>query len=478
MLEADRQQVFRTDWEKDLHKFKLYDLRILLDVNSGSVHIIDQVTWDVLDSLERNGGNIPAALAKLKGRYCPEKLLEVVEELEALAQQELLFTNGDWVERQARNQREVGIKSLCLHVAHDCNMSCGYCFAGEGNFGRERELMPPEVGERAVDFLLDNSGDRKNLEIDFFGGEPLLNFEVVKHLVRYGHEKAVLRGKVIKFTLTTNCLLLNDEVADFLNKNHMQVILSLDGRREINDRVRVLKSGGGSYDVIVPKILKFVESRNHENYYVRGTYTRKNMDFSEDVFHLFDLGLYRVSVEPVVAPPEVYGFSKEDIPVLEREYERLAAGLVERQRSGFPVDFYHFNIDLSGGPCLPRRVRGCGAGFEYFAVAPDGNIYPCHQFVGIEKFCMGSVFKGILNFELVEKFRSAHIYNKPRCRRCWARFFCSGGCHANAYAYSGDLLEPYEVACYLQKKRIECGIYFQLQKDYKREISNGPSAFC
>ncbi|HBT19882.1 MAG TPA: thioether cross-link-forming SCIFF peptide maturase [Peptococcaceae bacterium] len=458
---------------KNVHKFKINGLPVLLDAAAGSVHLIDNAVWDFLDSIENCCGRFAYALRELERKYSRREIKEVLRELISLRDLGLLFADEPNAEEflEKEKEREFMVKALCLHAAHDCNMTCGYCFAAEGNFGLKKELMSKEVGERAVDFLLENSGSRRTLEIDFFGGEPLLNFEAIEHITAYGNKKAEEYGKRINFTLTTNCLLLNQEVCEFVNRNKMQVILSLDGRKIINDRVRLLKDGRGSYDVVVKRILNFVESRNHENYYVRGTFTRKNLDFSKDVFHLFDLGLKHVSVEPVVAPPGEYGFYEDDISVLEMEYERLAEGLVKRMLSGQDIDFYHFNIDLDEGQCLSRKIRGCGAGFEYFAVTPSGDIYPCHQFVGEKNFLMGNVFEGIKNKDMMELFRSAHIYSKPKCRECWAKFICSGGCHASAYYFNGSLFEPLETACILQKKRIECGIYFQLYKRFGQQIS-------
>jgi uncharacterized protein len=344
-------------------------------------------------------------------------------------------------------------------------MRCGYCFASDTSFGSEAELMSLEVGQKAIDFLLEQSGSRGHLEVDYFGGEPLLNMDTIRQLTKYGMERADHCGKKIKFTITTNCLLIDDDFIEFVNEFEMQVVLSLDGRKSVHDGVRRLVGGEQSYDTILPKMLKLAESRNHDNYYVRGTYTRKNPDFSQDVLHLFDLGFKHVSLEPVVASPDTYGFSQDDLPVLEKEYEKLSAELSKRHKEGKSVDFFHFNVDLKGGVCIPKRIKGCGAGFEYLAVAPDGTLYPCHQFDGRAQFAMGSVYTGLNNSTISEEFASAHIYNKTECKGCWARFLCSGGCHANAYHFSGTLVEPYTVACLLQKKRLECAIWFQLQKN-------------
>ena len=458
-------------WNRDIHKFMLHGLRILLDVNSGSVHILDEASWDVLEALEQHQGSIPMAVASLENKYSPAQLAEVVSELEGLREQELLFTSDREVMAGAGNPAAPAIKSMCFNMAHDCNMRCGYCFAADISFGGTPQLMSREVGEAAMDFLLEQSGSRRHLEVDFFGGEPLLNLDTVAHLTEYGTRQAEKGGKAIKFTITTNCLLMDKAFTELVNRYNMQVVLSLDGRKTVHDAVRRAPGGAGTYDVIVPRMLQFTESRHHENYYVRGTYTRKNMDFADDVFHLFDLGFRHVSLEPVVAPPEAYGFSEEDIPLLEKEYERLAAGLLERHEKGQFIDFFHFNVDLEGGVCIPKRIKGCGAGVEYLAAAPDGRIYPCHQFVGSSRFLMGEVFQGLKETAGGNGFREAHIYNKKICRNCWARFFCSGGCHANAYHYSGSLMEPYAIACALQKKRLECGIWYQLCKRLGRNTA-------
>lgn len=460
------------NWQRDVHKFMLHGTRILLDVNSGTVHVIDQAAWDVLETLEHHQGDLAAARQELKGKYSQEQVAELVAELGELKEQGLLFTSDSQVEKWAAAPREFAVKSLCLNVAHDCNMRCGYCFASEVSFGEKTQLMSLEVGQKAVDFLLEQSGSRRHLEVDYFGGEPLLDFNMVRRLTQYGREKAQQLGKTIKFTITTNGLLIDDAFIDFVNENQMQVVLSLDGRKSVHDGVRRLAGGGGTYDKILPKFLKFAESRNHENYYVRGTYTRRNMDFSQDVLHLFDLGFHHVSLEPVVASPDTYGFTEEDVPTLELEYEKLSAELLERHQQGHSIDFFHFNVDLKGGVCIPKRIKGCGAGFEYLAVAPDGTIYPCHQFDGKQKFAMGDVFNGLNAKSIGERFASAHIYNKQPCRDCWARFLCSGGCHANAYEFSGTLTQPYSIGCLLQKKRLECAIWFQLQKlvDFKDDV--------
>ena len=454
------------NWSRDIHKFMLHGRRLLLDVSSGSVHSIDDTAWKVLDALERHQGNVPEAQAELTDSLSPEKFSEVVAELRQLQKEETLFTTDTQVENWIKIPREHAVKSLCLNVAHDCNMRCGYCFASEFSFGGKPELMSLQVGQRAMDLLLEQSGTRRHLEVDYFGGEPLLNLDVVKQLTQYGIQRADRLGKKIKFTLTTNCLLINEAFIGFVNEYDLQVVLSLDGRKEVQDGVRRLPGGGLTYDTIVPKMLKLVESRNHDNYYVRGTYTRRNMDFSKDVLHLFDLGFKHVSLEPVVATPETYGFSEEDVPFLEQEYDKLSAELLKRHKEGQFIDYFHFNVDLDGGVCIPKRIKGCGAGVEYLAVTPDGTLFPCHQFVGKSEFVMGDVYNGLNGSDIGDRFGAAHIYNKETCRNCWARFLCSGGCHANAHQFSGTLTEPYSVGCLLQKKRLECAIWFQVEKNF------------
>lgn len=447
---------------EDIHCFRCGDLDLVLDINSGAVHVIDGITRDVLEALESNAGQWEAACKQLAHLYEADALADVESELDALARQELLFTqDAGAIDRPGPPV----VKSLCLHVAHDCNLRCRYCFAGSGNFGGGRLLMDVETGKKALDFLLAHSGNRPTCEVDFFGGEPLMNYQVVTELVAYGREAAAKQGKTFNFTLTTNGMLLNDEVISFLNQENISVVLSIDGRPEINDRMRPGANGRGSYGQIVPLYQKLVAGRNGENYYVRGTYTRHNLDFSRDVLHLFDLGFTHLSVEPVVAPPSrEYAFQPEDVEVIHQEYERLAHEYLERYFAGREMDFFHFNVDLEKGPCLPKRLTGCGAGYEYLAVTPEGDLYPCHQFVGRTDFLLGNVEEGLTRPELGQKFRQAHIYNKESCRSCWARFLCSGGCHANAEAYNGDLLQPYALGCALQKKRLECAIYVQVKK--------------
>lgn len=451
------------NWDKDLHLYSYKDLHILLDINSGAVHLVDEVTKAVIESLYRHKGEVGPVLAELSEVYNEEELAGVLEELESLEREGLLFTGEE--ETVPWTAGENLIKSLCLHVAHDCNLRCRYCFAGTGEFNGPRGLMSGEVGRAALDFLLSHSGKRPTVEVDFFGGEPLMNMPVVRELVLYGEEAAQKVGKTIQFTLTTNGLLLDEKICNFLLEHRVKLVLSIDGRPEINDYMRPTAGGQGSYRRIVPRYQQLVRSLSPADYYIRGTYTRHNLDFAEDVRHLHDLGFTSLSVEPVVASPEEdYAFRPEDLPRIEAEYDRLVDLYLERQAAGNPFDFFHFNVDLEQGPCLPKRLTGCGAGFEYLAVTPEGELYPCHQFVGREQYKLGDVWRGLVREEVSRQFRNAHIYNKEACRRCWARFLCSGGCHANADAHNGTLLQPYEVGCRLQKKRLECGIYLECVK--------------
>ena len=355
--------------------------------------------------------------------------------------------------------RKTVVKALCLHIAHDCNLACKYCFAEEGEYHGRRALMSFEVGKKALDFLIANSGSRRNLEVDFFGGEPLMNFDVVKQLVAYGREQEKIHDKNFRFTLTTNGVLLNDEIMEFCNKEMANVVLSIDGRKEVNDKMRPFRKGTGSYDLIVPKFQKFADSRNQERYYARGTFTHENLDFSNDVLHLADLGFKQISVEPVVAKPEEpYALREEDLPKIFEEYDKLAKIMVEREKKGEGFTFFHFMIDLTGGPCVYKRLSGCGSGTEYLAVTPWGDLYPCHQFVGEEQFLMGNVWDGVKNTEIRDEFKCCNVYTKEKCRNCFARFYCSGGCAANAWNFHGNINDAYDIGCELQRKRVECAI--------------------
>ncbi len=459
------------NFNANLHLFEQGDQRIVLDVNSGSLHSLDSSAWEGLKLLIEYLGDWEKAERALGESKGVTEAGEVMQELKQLADEGSLFTPESGPFTPNYPDTPV-IKAICLHVAHDCNLRCEYCFAGTGDFGGDRSLMSPEVGKQAINFVLEKSGRRHHCEVDFFGGEPLVNFPVVKQLVDFGRREAAKIGKTIKFTLTTNAVLLDAEVREFLANNDISVVLSLDGRKEINDKMRPGINGSGSYDEIVPNIQEFITANPNPSpyalgnyYYVRGTYTHHNLDFDRDVVHMADLGCKQISVEPVVAGPEdEYAFLDQDLPVLEKSYERLAEEYLARKGTAQEFNFFHFNLELGKGPCLPKRLSGCGAGHEYLAVSPSGNLYPCHQFVGKEQFKVGDIFSGQLNLDLAARFRSAHIYNKPECRDCWARFFCSGGCHAAAYTFNKDLTKPYALGCKLQRKRLECAMYIKVKE--------------
>ncbi len=441
-----------------IHQYKNNGYNIVLDVNSGSVHVMDDAAYDVAALWESQEKD--AILRRLGPVYGTAEVAEAMEEVAALQKEGTLFTEDEYEEDfKVFQERPTVVKALCLHIAHDCNLACRYCFAEEGEYHGRRALMSFEVGKAALDFLIANSGSRRNLEVDFFGGEPTLNFQVVKDLVAYGRQQEKLHGKRFRFTLTTNGVLLNDEIMEFANREMANVVLSIDGRREVNDKMRPFRNGSGSYDRIVPKFQRFAESRNQQDYYVRGTFTHHNLDFSQDVLHLADLGFRRISVEPVVAQEtDDYAIRGEDLPKLFLEYDKLAAELVKRHKQGDDVLFFHFMIDLEGGPCVAKRLSGCGSGTEYLAVTPWGDFYPCHQFVGNEKFCMGNVTDGVTNIALRDEFKGCNVYAKEKCRECFARFYCSGGCAANSYNFHGDIHDAYDIGCALQKKRVECAI--------------------
>ncbi|MBE5889715.1 MAG: thioether cross-link-forming SCIFF peptide maturase [Lachnospiraceae bacterium] len=495
-----------------IHQYKNNGYNIVLDVNSGAIHVVDDISYDMIAEMNAQveakeqdiiaraqeaakkaslvEGGVAAseeavkatleyldddaimAVAKknlAEGKYADDadcatatdaEIAEALGEIKELIKDQTLFTVDIYENRivDYKNRNTV-VKALCLHIAHDCNLACKYCFAEEGEYHGRRALMDYETGKQALDFLIANSGSRKNLEVDFFGGEPLLNFEVVKKLVAYGREQEKLHDKHFRFTLTTNGVLLNDEVKEFANKECDNVVLSIDGRKEIHDMMRPFRKGAGSYDIIVPKFQDLAESRNQERYYVRGTFTHFNLDFSKDVLHLADLGFKQISVEPVVAQEtDEYALREEDLPILFEEYDKLAAEMVKREKEGNAFNFFHFMIDLEGGPCVYKRLSGCGSGTEYLAVTPWGDLYPCHQFVGNEKFLMGNVWDGVKNTELRDEFKGCNVYAKEKCRKCFARFYCSGGCAANSYNFHGHINDAYDLGCELQKKRIECAI--------------------
>ena len=451
-----------------VHQYKNNGYDIVLDVNSGAIHVVDDVTYDVIALYE--GHTREEIVNSLRERYPETEVEEALDEVQMLVDNEELFTK-DTYENYIMDfkKRPTVVKALCLHIAHDCNLACQYCFAEEGEYHGRRALMSFEVGKKALDFLIANSGNRRNLEVDFFGGEPLMNWQVVKDLVAYGREQEKLHDKKFRFTLTTNGVLLNDEVMEFCNREMGNVVLSIDGRKEVHDKMRPFRKGAGSYDLIVPKFQQFAESRHQDKYYVRGTFTHYNLDFSEDVLHLADLGFKQISVEPVVAEPkEPYAIREEDLPKLFEEYDKLAVEMIRRHKSGEDFNFFHFIIDLEGGPCVAKRLSGCGSGTEYLAVTPWGDFYPCHQFVGNEKFLLGNVDEGILNTDIRDEFKCCNVYAKEKCRKCFARFYCSGGCAANAYNFSGDICGAYDIGCELQKKRIECAIMIKAAEEEQK----------
>ena len=458
-----------------IHKMRLDEYMAVLDVNSGAVHLVDDVIYDLLDVFD--GTNDDEAIAALQTSYPEKDLREALEELHQLQAEGLLFS-PEFEVPQTFAETPI-LKSLCLHIAHDCNLRCGYCFAGTGDFGGYRAMMSKETAEKAVEFAIAGSKMRHNLELDLFGGEPLMNTEVVKHVINYVRRREFETGKNIKLTLTTNGTLLNDDIIQFLNDNRVMLVLSLDGKKETHDNMRPFPNKTGSYDAAVRGFKKVIESRNGKNYYLRGTYTHFNPHFAEDTLDMTKIGK-ELSVEPVVGIDEPYVLSEADLPVLYEEYDKLARAYLQKRREGDAFDFFHFNVALDNGPCVAKRLAGCGAGHEYFAITPEGDIYPCHQFVGREEYKLGTLETGVVKPDLVQKFRHTHVMTKKECSTCWARFFCSGGCHANADLINGDISKPYQYGCKLQKKRLECAIVLQAilaaeaqeGKDMRPEITN------
>ena len=442
-----------------IHRFQQNGMNIVMDVNSGIVHVVDDVTYKVLAYY--NGTNRGMVLANLAKDYEEAELNEVMDDLDELIAKEVLFAPMDKNYKMAIEDRPI-IKALCINIAHDCNLRCQYCFAGQGGYGQWRMLMSFDVARRAVDFLIAHSGPREHCELDFFGGEPLMNWHVVQQTIDYVHKQEKKHGKKIKMSLTTNGLLLDKEKVKYLTDNHISLILSLDGRKEMHDRMRPGVHGEGTYDEIVENLQYCVANRKGEEYYVRGTFTRYNKDFTTDVIDMIDKGFPAVSTEPVVGEDTAdYSIKEEDLPRVKAEYDRLAKLFIAREEEGRPFFFFHFNMDLWKGPCLPKRLRGCGAGHEYLAVVPNGDIYPCHQFVGREGYVIGNVYEGLKNFKMMRDFRMNHVFSKPECVDCWAKFFCSGGCHANNEAFAGDIHKPFHITCEIQKKRVECAMMIQ-----------------
>ena len=454
-----------------IHQYINNGFHIIMDVNSGSVHSVDPVMYDAVEIVAERVPELaepqplPAEVAeevkeRLSPTYGEAEVLEALEEIQYLIDAEELLTTDQYHDYVVDfKKRKTVVKALCLHIAHDCNLACQYCFAEEGEYHGRRALMSFEVGKKALDFLIANSGNRRNLEVDFFGGEPLMNWEVVKQLVEYGRSKEKEYNKNFRFTMTTNGVLLNDEIMEYCNREMSNVVLSLDGRKEVNDKMRPFRGGKGSYDLIVPKFRKFDEMRGDRDFYVRGTFTRNNMDFSTDVMEFADLGFRSMSIEPVVAAPEEeYAIREEDLPQIMEEYDRLAEEYLKRKKEGRGFNFFHFNIDLNQGPCVAKRLSGCGSGTEYLAVTPWGDLYPCHQFVGQEEFLLGNVDTGVTNERIRDEFKLCNVYAKDKCRDCFARFYCSGGCAANSYNFHGSITDAYDIGCAMQKKRIECAI--------------------
>ena len=453
-----------------IHQYKLNEYNIVIDVYSGSVHSVDDLAYDVISLYENTPK--PEIIKILLNKFKNDKSVtykeieDVINDIEELKKNNQLFTQDTFSNKvNDLKNRDISIKALCLHVAHTCNLNCEYCFASQGKYHGKRALMSFEVGKKAIDFLIENSGKRRNLEVDFFGGEPLLNFEVVKQIVLYARNIEKKYNKNFRFTLTTNGINLNDEIIDFANKEMYNVVLSLDGRKEIHDNLRKTINGNGSYDIIVPKFLDFAKKRGNKSYYVRGTFTHNNTDFTKDIFHMADLGFTELSMEPVVcSPSEEYALTEKDLPILYEQYEILAKEMLKREKEGKPFVFYHYMLDLQNGPCIYKRISGCGSGTEYLAVTPWGELFPCHQFVGDKKYSLGNVFDGVKNTKLVEKFRNCNAYSRKECLSCWAKLYCSGGCAANAYHACGEISGVYEYGCKLFKKRIECAIMMQVEK--------------
>lgn len=443
-----------------VHTFTECGYNIAVDCASGSVHVVDDVALELIDNYEKAGDDGYLKEVAAKHSVSLEEIKECVDDLKELERQGKLFSEDKFrpdVDKLAK--RSIVVKALCLHVAHTCNLDCEYCFASQGKYHGERALMSFEVGKRALDFLVENSGDRHNLEVDFFGGEPLMNWQVVKDLVAYARSIEKQHDKCFRFTLTTNGMLVDDDVIEFSNREMDNVVMSLDGRKEINDHFRKTAGGVGSFDIIVPKFVKFAKARGEKDYYIRGTFTHNNPDFMKDIEVMLDLGFDRLSMEPVVCPPDSpYALTEEDKKIVCRQYELLAEKMIERRRAGTPFVFYHYMLDLEHGPCIYKRLSGCGSGTEYMAVTPTGELYPCHQFVGDKDYLMGDVFNGVTNTAVRDKFKRCNVYSKPECADCWARLYCSGGCAANSYHATGDINGIYSYGCDLFKKRMQCAI--------------------
>ena len=458
-----------------VHCYKNNGYNIVLDSNSGSVHAVDEVAFEVIDKYEsRSKEEIILELCDKYPEITADDIEEIFQDIEELKKEGKLFSEDKFKDLQIDiKARPTQLKALCLHIAHDCNMCCKYCFAGEGEYSGDRSLMSFEVGKRALDFLIEQSGSRKNLEVDFFGGEPLLNFDVVKQLVAYARSIEKEKGKNFRFTLTTNGVLLNDEVMEWANKECYNVVLSLDGRKETNDRMRRTKNDKGTYDLILPKFQKMAKERNQQGYYIRGTYTHYNTDFANDILHLADLGFEQLAMEPVVTDPKMdYALQESDIPKLKNQYDLLAKEMCKRNREGKGFTFFHYMIDLEGGPCIYKRISGCGVGTDYMAVTPWGDLYPCHQFVGDEKFLLGNVFDGVKNTDIVNEFKLCNVYSREACQDCFAKLYCSGGCSANAYHTTGKITGTCDMSCELHRKRVENAIMIKIDELFANSENN------
>ncbi|MGI6108981.1 MAG: thioether cross-link-forming SCIFF peptide maturase [Eubacteriaceae bacterium] len=456
-----------------IHKFKKNGCNIVLDVESGTVLSVDALVYDLLGEKGIVTPGEQIALISSHPEYTDEAIGAALSEIRELIREDMLYTENDASEHNPFDMRRHDVKALCLHVSHDCNLRCEYCFAAQGDFNGERLLMSPETGKKAIDFVIANSGNRKNIEIDFFGGEPLMNLDAVKEILEYARSREADSGKHFNFTLTTNGVLLSDENMKWLDENMNNMVLSLDGRREVNDRMRKTVNGKGSYDLIKDDILKMAQMRDgKKDYYVRGTFTHNNLDFSEDVRFLADEGFKSISVEPVVAEDGCgYELKKEDLPQILAQYDKLAQDYLKRGTDEEHPDFnfFHFNLNLDGGPCVYKRLSGCGAGADYLAVTPEGDLYPCHQFVGNTDFCLGNLDTGVVREDIREQFTEAHMLNKEACGSCWARYFCGGGCHANAWNFNKDLKKPYETACEMERCRVENGLMIYIKEQEKNE---------
>lgn len=443
-----------------IHKYSLKGYHIVMDTNSGAVHVFDDAPFEMLDYLHDSVPEQPPQdmLDSMSGKYDAQTIKEAYDELKELYRIDQLYSKDEY-EKFAVMLKDAPIKSLCLNIAHDCNLRCEYCFAAKGDFGRGRMLMPFEVAKKAIDFLIERSEGRHNLEVDFFGGEPLMNFNVVKQVVEYARSLEKACDKNFRFTITTNGVLLTDDKIDFINKEMSNCVLSLDGRKSVNDLLRVRVDGSGSYDQIVPKFQKLVKTRGDKDYYARGTFTKHNLDFTDDVLHMADLGFDQISVEPVVSDVKLeYSIKEDDLPRVFEEYDRLTQAIIDRRKAGKGFNFFHFMLDLDQGPCAIKRLRGCGCGNEYVAITPEGDIFPCHQFVGDDSWKMGNVLDGSFNEDIKHSFALTNIYTKPECKNCWAKFYCSGGCNANSWQYEGDVHKAHKISCDLEKKRLECAI--------------------